>query len=271
MPRPTETMISAAVRSTARADSRNGASGFCRMDEASSVGVNVSTGAEPDFERIRAPRARLQGREVRTAARHAHIAVQFSLEQQPHEHRRAGFDFHRDHVADQHLGKSRRQLRREVAHLIGVGKQHQRGAAPCGSVLRPPRCSRRRCSPSADRARRRRPSRISSSPLRRPARRRPIPGMPHADRHPSAAAELLAGRQRLPRHAMPLAALSVPEPLGRSYDPHLELQLLHQLRGRRFRVAFENLRLLALLRHVDFFDRCGRYRGCAQAPPASPA
>ena len=43
MPRPTETMISAAVKSTARSDSRNGASGFCRICPAFSYGRETST------------------------------------------------------------------------------------------------------------------------------------------------------------------------------------------------------------------------------------
>ena len=80
------------------------------------------------LELIRSKRAGLDGSEMRRRAARLHVGVQFALKKLPHENGRAGFDAKADRVADQHLAEARRQLGREVAHLIGVRKQHQRGA-----------------------------------------------------------------------------------------------------------------------------------------------
>ena len=134
MPRPTETMISAAVRSTARAASRNGASGFCRICSASECRSERFHGRRAAFQRIRPPRACLQRGEHRTRAAHPHIAVQLALKELAHERQRSGFHARRDHVAHQHLRKPRGQLGREIADLIGVREQHQRRAVLSGST-----------------------------------------------------------------------------------------------------------------------------------------
>ena len=88
MPRPTDTMISAAVRSTARADSRNGSSGLARIAPAVSSGVKFSTGAEPASTLIRAKCARLNGSEIRRGAAGLHIHVHLALKKLAHKNRR---------------------------------------------------------------------------------------------------------------------------------------------------------------------------------------
>ncbi len=119
-------MISAAVRSTARADSRNGSRGLARIAPAFRSGAKFSTCAVAFSELIRSKRAGLDGCKVRLASARLHVGIQFALKELPHENRRAGFHAKADRVADQHLIEPRGQLRREIAHLVGVREEHNR-------------------------------------------------------------------------------------------------------------------------------------------------
>ena len=76
-------------------------------------------------QRVGAEGARLQGGEARTGAGVDVIRVQLSLQQLAHEDGLAGIQIDRDHIGDQGLPEAGGQARREVAHLIGVGEEHQ--------------------------------------------------------------------------------------------------------------------------------------------------
>ena len=85
-----------------------------------------------------------------------------------------------------------------------------------------------------------------------------LPQHGRRDGLPSLRGELLAGRQRLPRHAIPRAAALLHHHQNAAHMTRdLELQLLDQFRRGFFRAAFDNLRLLGALRQIDALDRRG--------------
>ena len=128
--------MSAAVKSTARADSRNGSKGFARIASAVSDGVKVFHRRRAGFELIGSERARLDGREMRGCAAGFHIRVQLALKKLADENGRAGFHAKADGVADEHLPEASGEFGREVANLIGMRKKHQCGIDLANQLLK---------------------------------------------------------------------------------------------------------------------------------------
>ena len=171
MPRPTETMRSACVRSTACFASRNGASGFCRTAPASIDAACVATGARALLQRVGAERANLERRRSAGPRRSATTsASSLRLEHRAHER-----------------GARRRRLARPTQSVTSAAiaaappasarsrasDRCARGARSAGvvgrdDVGRAPRRSRRRCSRPA-------PACSTRDHLAPPARRRVRP------------------------------------------------------------------------------------------------
>ena len=84
--------MSAAPRSTARADSRNSSSGLERTCDAWMSGVKVSIERGPGCALIGAIRAGLQGGEERRLAGERHIRIHLALEQLAHQCDAAAID-----------------------------------------------------------------------------------------------------------------------------------------------------------------------------------
>ena len=124
MPRPTETMMSADVRSTARADSRKGSCGFARIMLRAQFGGELHDLCGAVFHLIRPKRAGLNRREMRFGAAEFHVRVQLALKKLANENGRALDHAEADAIADQDLVEASGEFRSEVAHLIGVREQH---------------------------------------------------------------------------------------------------------------------------------------------------
>ena len=122
MPRPTEMMISAAVKSTARVASRKGTSGFagsgwhpawteCSQTEDPLSNASARQApARSDAKMVPPPLARTSPFNC--------------LEELANERDCGSFGRRGDHVADQYLPKTRRQFGCKIADLIGVRKQN---------------------------------------------------------------------------------------------------------------------------------------------------
>ena len=208
MPRPTETMISAALRSTARCGfaeefERLGAD-LCRLQ----FGRDTSRPApDPASQLIGAERAGLHGERntgpapsKRTSALILPWNSWRTSTSAPLSTRCA------DHVADQHPAERGRQLRSEVAHLIGVRKEHVTRAGALRSAAAARRCSHPACSPSAARARRRESlSSLYAGQRLRPAAPCRCRATAANTGRPSSAPICCAGGQRFERHLVQLA------------------------------------------------------------------
>ncbi len=86
MPRPTETMISAALRSTARCDSRNSSSGLVRISRGGKLRRERLDRRGACGELVGAERPGLQRGEVRRVACEADVGVHLALEELAHQH-----------------------------------------------------------------------------------------------------------------------------------------------------------------------------------------
>ena len=250
MPRPTETMRSACDRSTACLASWNGASGFCRIAAASTV--DVERAHRRGRRALRAAwsariRADLERDEMRRRALRHDVGGELALEHRPRRTPcRAVAVLIAGDVGDERAIEARRQLRREVARLVGVRQQHDATAtaapiAACSAAVKPSgvygssaACSTRDdfLRPARRRARRRRLRR------RRPARATAI-GAPDRLR------QLLRAGDRFPRRAIQLAvALLGNDENHAQIDPRFVAQLPHQLLRGFGRRPVDHLRLL---------------------------
>ena len=77
------------------------------------------------FNLIAAKRAVLQGNEVGRLASKTDVGSEFPLKHLPHKEQLLALFLIADHIRNQTTAERRGQLRREVAHLVGVRHQHQ--------------------------------------------------------------------------------------------------------------------------------------------------
>ena len=129
MPRPTATRMGACVRSTACLASRKSSSGLVRICSGfrSTATVRDRRGRRAARDLIAAKRAGLKRRKPRRRAGKRHVGRRLALEHLAHEDQPAVFVAVADAIADHALAERRGQLRREIAHLVGVRQQHQVG------------------------------------------------------------------------------------------------------------------------------------------------
>ena len=128
MPRPTETMISAWVRSTACLASLK-SFGLVANHAVGDFDVHGfdRSGRAARFHFVSAKCAVLEGREPWGIAGEADIGGEFALEHLASEQQLAAFVLVSDGVADERAVQRRREFRGKVAHLVGVRHQHQLG------------------------------------------------------------------------------------------------------------------------------------------------
>ncbi len=165
MPRPTETMTGAAVRSTVWADSRKGSLGRLRICAASSCGDEGLDGARLRFrfeDCVGAEGSSLDGDEARAGlAAGAIVGVELALEELADEDRalRGIVGVDGDDVRDEDLAEAGGERGREVADLIGVREDDECGVRVLDELLEREDECRPRCRVRAGRDRRCRPCR----------------------------------------------------------------------------------------------------------------
>src|SRR5438034_763450 len=78
------------------------------------------------FGPVTAKRAGLESDEMRRLARERNVGGKLTLEHLPREQQLVAFFAEADGIADERASQRGAELRSEVAHLVGVGHQHQR-------------------------------------------------------------------------------------------------------------------------------------------------
>ena len=129
IPRPTETMISACVRSTACLASLKTSCGLLRMTPSaiSTADGFDRSGAGASFDFVSAKCSVLESHEPRGVAGEADVGGELALEHLAGEEQLVAIFFVADAVADGGASHRGREFGDEVAHLIGVRHQHQLG------------------------------------------------------------------------------------------------------------------------------------------------
>src|SRR6202047_4718370 len=136
MPRPTDTIISACVKSTACFASLKTSCGLFRTTASGTSTFTVSIGAAAAPAPTRPPppsrfafvggeRAILKGHKVRPRARKAHVGHKLSLKHLPREQQLPAFILVPDRVGEGSRLQGRRQLRYKIPNLVRMRHQHQ--------------------------------------------------------------------------------------------------------------------------------------------------
>ena len=169
MPRPTATMISACVRSTACLASLKDFRRFVADHAIRDVdGHRLDRScAGAGFGLVAAKCAVLEGGEPWASLVKLTSAASFALKHLASEDELAAFVLESDAVANNGTSHGRRKLRDEIAHLVGVRHQYELRLLGAEEIVLGLRRKRRAYTGRASRIRSHRPSRPSSRQLRR--------------------------------------------------------------------------------------------------------